>query len=941
MDDELKTKEQLIAELARLRQRNAELEKPKEDLPRLVRKGEEPSPKFLHDAFDSTAAALSIVDAEGRVVWLNRAFERYFGLRREDIVGQDKRTLICERFRHIVAEPEAFAEKVLAAYGDNTFLERFEFRVLPEGDREERWLEHWSQPIRSGLGLGGRIEHYCDITLWKKAADELKLQTASLEKLISSAPEAIAVLDPTDRVVRINREFTNLFDYTPDHAIGRPINDLVAPVHLREEADRLSRTVMRGGTVKAESVRQRRDGSLVQVSILGTPISADDGTTGIYAIYRDITKRKEAEEALRSSERRLADIINFLPDATLVIDTQGKVIAWNQAMEHMTGVRADEILGKGDYEYALPFYGVKRPILIDLVLRPDQETENLYHSITREGETVIGEVYIPSLRGGAHLWGKARPLRDSQGNVVGAIEAIRDFTEKKQAEEERQISEEKMRRIIEASPIGIRIIQHDRFVYVNPAFVRMFGYSGPEEILGKPSEAAYAPQDRELVHRRRRARLAGGAAPSFYELQGLKKSGETFDISVWVTVIEYQGEPAVLGFVVDKSAEKSLRAQLLQAQKMEAIGTLAGGVAHDFNNLLQAVHGYAELLLIGKNMGTPGYRELNEIIRAAKRGGELTRQLLTFSRKMESRLRPIDLNHEVNEVYKILIRTIPKMIQIELQLAPDLPPVNADPVQIEQVMMNLAINAKDAMPKGGRLTVKTKRVRLGRNHCRKHPEAKPGQYVLLRVTDTGHGMEREILERVFEPFFTTKGVGKGTGLGLSTVYGIVKGHGGHITCASEPGAGTQFEIYLPVAEMDDQDLVNMTERQAVPKSHRETVLLVEDEDVVAGLASETLTRSGYTVLTAPDGETALSIYERERTRIDLVILDLIMPGMGGRQCLEELLRINPKVKIIIASGHSPDGYPQEFLDAGAREFLRKPYKMGELLRSVRNVLDEE
>jgi two-component system cell cycle sensor histidine kinase/response regulator CckA len=940
MDDESKTRAQLIAELTALRQRNAELERSRKDLPQMMRETEERSFTFLNDGLDSAAVGISIVNAEWTVVWVNRAFERYFGLRREEIVGQDNRALIRERLSHIIAEPKTFAEKVLATYRENTFLERFECRVLPEGDREERWLEHWSQPIRSGLYLGGRIEQYCDITLWKKTADELKLQTAYLEKLIASAPEAIAVLDPTERVVRINREFTNLFDYAPDHAIGRPINDLVAPTYLRDEAERLSRTVIGGGTVKAESVRRRRDGSLVQVSILGTPISADDGTTGIYAIYRDITKRKEAEEALKSSERRLADIINFLPDATLVIDTRGRVIAWNQAMEQMSRVRADEILGKGDYEYALPFYGVRRPILIDLALSSDHQTEKLYHSLKREGETLIGEVYIPSRQGGVHLWGKARPLRDSQGNVVGAIEAIRDFTEKKKAEEERQNSEEKMRRIIEASPIGIRIIQHDRFAYVNPAFVRMFGYSGAEEILGEPSEAAYAPQERGLVHRRRRARLAGEAAPSFYELQGLKKNGETFDISVWVTVIEYQGEPAVLGFVVDKSAEKSLRAQLLQAQKMEAIGTLAGGVAHDFNNLLQAVQGYAELLLIGKNMESPGYRELHEIIRAAKRGGELTRQLLTFSRKMESRLRPIDLNYEVNEVYKILIRTIPKMIQIELQLAPDLRPVNADPVQVEQVMMNLAINAKDAMPQGGRLTIKTRTVRLGRDYCRKHPEARPGQYALLVVTDTGQGMESEILERVFEPFFTTKGVGKGTGLGLSTVYGIVKGHGGHITCASEPGVGTRFEIYLPVAKVDDKDLLNMREREAVPKWGNETVLLVEDEDFVAGLACETLTRSGYTVLMAPDGETALSVYEKERARIDLVILDLIMPGMGGSRCFEELMRMNPRVKIIIASGHSPDGYPQEFLDAGAREFLRKPYEMSELLGRVRNVLDE-
>jgi PAS domain S-box-containing protein len=459
MKDELKTREQLLAELARLRERNGELERSARKLAQAGSESEEWHRPILNDVLDSAAVAIVILNAEFRVVWVNRAFARYFGLGREEIVGQDKRTLIRERISRIVAEPETFAERILATYRENAFLEHFECRVLPGGDREERWLAYWSKPIQSGLHLGGRIEQYCDITVWKKTADELKLQTASLEKLIETAPEAIAVLDPTERVIRINREFTKLFGYAPLSAIGRPINDLVAPIHLRDEAERLSRTVMGGGTVKAESVRQRRDGSLVQVSILGTPIAADDGTTGIYAIYHDITKRKEAEEALKSSERRLADIINFLPDATFVIDTKRTVIAWNQAMEQMSGVRADEILGKGDYEYALPFYGVRRPILIDLALSSDEETEKLYHSMKREGETLIAEVYIPSLRGGAHLWGKARPLRDSRGNVVGAIEAIRDFTERKKAEEERKSSEEKMRRIIEASPIGIRIIR--------------------------------------------------------------------------------------------------------------------------------------------------------------------------------------------------------------------------------------------------------------------------------------------------------------------------------------------------------------------------------------------------------------------------------------------------------------------------------------------------
>ena len=802
MKDESKKGEHLLSEQNRLDERESDLEGSATRLGQKALEHEQRYHALLGDVLDASPVGIIILDNRFRVTWVNRALERFFGVRREELVGRDKRVLIADRIKHIFAEPDTFANRLLDAYRGNSFVEGFECRVLPDGDREERWLEHWNQPIRTGLYDGGRIEYYYDITARKRAADELKVQKAYLEKLIESAPEAIAVLDPSDRVVKINRGFTELFGYGAEEARGRPINDLVAPPHLLEEAERFSNIAMGGDTVKAESVRRRADGALVHVAVLGTPILGDDGPSGIYAIYQDIIDRKKAEEERRSSEQ-------------------------------------------------------------------------------------------------------------------------------------------KMRVIIEASPIGIRISQHDRYVYANPACVNMYGYDSAEEILGLPVEALYAPEYREVVRRRRRDRLAGEPVPALYEAKGIKKGGECFDIAIWVTVIDYQAKPAVLSFVVDTSAEKTLRAQLLQAQKMEAIGTLAGGVAHDFNNLLQAVQGYAELLLAGKRREEPGYRELHQIVHAAKRGGELTRQLLTFSRKLESTLRPVDLNREIQEVYKLLTRTIPKMIEIELRLADDLRTIYADPVQVEQVIMNLAINAKDAMPEGGKLSIETRNVRLDWRHSRNHPGVEPGLYSLLVVTDTGHGMDQETLEHVFEPFFTTKGVGRGTGLGLATVYGIVKSHGGHIACTSEFGAGARFDVYLPVADEEEEKVPEVRDTEVPAGWGSETILLVDDETSVAGLAIEMLDKSGYTVLAASDGETALRIYEKEGERIALVILDLIMPGMGGSRCLEELVRMNPQIRVIVASGVVADGYRQEVLDAGARDFLQKPYEMNELVRRVRNVLDEE
>ena len=383
-----------------------------------------------------------------------------------------------------------------------------------------------------------------------------------------------------------------------------------------------------------------------------------------------------------------------------------------------------------------------------------------------------------------------------------------------------------------------------------------------------------------------------------------------------------------------------IQAQFRQAQKMEAVGTLAGGIAHDFNNLLQAVQGYAQLLQLKKGKEESGQREISQIIRAAERGADLTRKLLTFSRKVESELRPIELNYEVESVRLLLERTIPKMIQMEFHLAEDLNIVNADPGQVEQILMNLAVNSKDAMPEGGRFTVETANVSLDENYCMMHPQVRPGEYVQLTVSDNGHGMSGETLEHIFEPFYTTKETGKGTGLGLATVYGIVKCHNGHITCYSELDEGTTFKIYFPAVKSRDKIIRPQAEPVAL-RGGTEIILLVDDEEAIRFLGTEILEEVGYTVLTATDGESALQLYREKHPRISLVILDLIMPGMGGKRCLVELLEVDPEARVVIASGYSPDGPTREILKNGAKGFVSKPYDLRQMLNVVRQVLDQD
>jgi nitrogen-specific signal transduction histidine kinase/CheY-like chemotaxis protein len=403
-------------------------------------------------------------------------------------------------------------------------------------------------------------------------------------------------------------------------------------------------------------------------------------------------------------------------------------------------------------------------------------------------------------------------------------------------------------------------------------------------------------------------------------------------------LITWEGRPATLNFLRDISEQREVEKQLRHAQKMEAIGTLAGGIAHDFNNLLQAIQGYAELLLLDRAKDDKDYAELREIAGAAGRGGDLTGRLLTFGRKVESKRRPLDINRQLTQIRKLLVRTIPKMINIELRLDEKLDTVNADPTQIEQALMNLAVNAKDAMSEGGSLVIETKNSALDEDFCRIHSGIEPGDYVLISVSDTGCGMDKDTLEHIFEPFYSTKELGGGTGLGLAMVYGIVKSHDGHIACHSEPGEGTTFGIHLPAIESFEETAeVEVTD---IPRRGTESILVVDDDESIARFGRRILEKHGYTVHSAVDGESALELYRKEGQQIDLIVLDLIMPGMGGRKCLEQLLEMNPDVKVIIASGLSDTAPVNEVQKAGARSFVGKPFEIRQMLEVVREVLDE-
>ncbi len=521
-----------------------------------------------------------------------------------------------------------------------------------------------------------------------------------------------------------------------------------------------------------------------------------------------------------------------------------------------------------------------------------------------------------------------------------AEEALRHSEERyRKLYEEATRREELYRSLLQSSADAVVIYDLEGAVqYVSPTFTRIFGWA-LHELAGK--RIPFVPEsERKRTMEIIQDLLDHGTPCSSFETLRTTKDGKSVQVSVSASRYDdHEGKPAgMLVMLRDISSQKELEARLSQAHKMEAIGTLAGGIAHDFNNILQAISGYTQLLMMKKDPGHPDHSMLTAIDRSARRASELTERLLIFGRKVESRLRPVDLNHEVKQVISLLERTIPKMIHIQAEPADDLKIISGDPVQLEQVVMNMAVNARDAMPEGGSLKLSTRNVSLDRAFCMLHPGVEPGDYVLLEMTDTGQGIDPAVMDHIYEPFFTTKGTGQGTGLGLAMVYGIVKSHGGTINCSSSYGKGTSFRIYFPVLDLDDVPDFDVAEKEMVPGGN-ERILLVDDEESILEIACDILHRYGYKSVTAKKGEDALDIYRAQKDMIDLVVLDLNMPGIGGKKCLIALKEMDPEAKVVVATGHTTTDQAREALELGAVRFIPKPYRLKDLLKTLREVLD--
>ena len=516
-----------------------------------------------------------------------------------------------------------------------------------------------------------------------------------------------------------------------------------------------------------------------------------------------------------------------------------------------------------------------------------------------------------------------------------AVCVIRDVSDLRAAEQAREESEDRFMGLAEQSTIGVFLIQDNVFRYVNDRLARIFGYPTSAMAGAMGLEDLACPEDRPTVAESIRKKAPVETQSLRCEFTGLRKDGETVCVEAHASIVRYRGRPAVIGTLLDESDRKKLEAQLIQSEKMKAIGTLAGGIAHDFNNILMAIQGYTSLMLHHLDSSHVHFSKLKGVEKLVESGSDLTRQLLGFASGGTYEIRPADLNEIVRKTSTMFARTR-KEITIRSRYESDPCVVDADGGQIEQMLLNLYVNAWQAMPEGGTLVLATENVTLDREFVRPY-SANPGKYAKISVADSGVGMDAKTREHIFEPFFTTKKRTVGTGLGLASVYNIVKGHDGIITVASEKGCGATFCVYLPLSKRTVEKIDPPS--QAVLRGV-ETVLLVDDEETVVTVSKDMLEALGYSVLIARSGQEAITIFEKEWDRIDLVILDVIMPDMGGAETFDGMRKIDPSARVVLSSGYSLDGLAARIMERGCKAFIQKPFTINLLSQKLREVLGE-
>jgi PAS domain S-box-containing protein len=780
-----------------------------------------------------------------------------------------------------------------------------------------------------------------DITERKKAEEALLESEERLRSIVETAKDGVVNINSEGNIIFWNKAAEEMFGYSFDEIMGEPVTILMPPRFFENYESRMDDVVSTEQSEilrrKAEVVGLRKDGTEFPVE---HSIACWETKDGIFytTILRDVTERKKAEREIIETRDFLENVFSTTTDGIMISDPKGYVVRVNKAIEEMLGFTQKELIGKHTGELApLDEHQVEIGTILMTHLREHGFVKNFEAAwLRKDGSLCPIELNITK------FW-------DSEGNSPGAVSVVRDITERKQADAALRESEERFRSIMENANDTILFVDSKGYIrFWNRKAEELYGYT-PDEVLGKP-HSVLVPKRLQEIHNNWMEKFLSldesAISGKIVEGIGERKDGSEFYVETSTALLKQEGETYLVAILRDiterKQAEEEkakLEAQLRQSQKMEAVGLLAGGIAHDFNNILTAIIGYASLLQMKIKEDEHLKPHAEQILAASQRAANLTQSLLAFSRKQIINPRPLNISEIITKMEKLWGRIIGEDIDLQTTLAAGDTTVMADPGQIEQVLMNLVTNARDAMPLGGHLIISTERTEIDHTYIRAHGYGTPGEYMLISVSDTGAGMDAKTCEKIFEPFFTTKEVGKGTGLGLAMAYGIIKQHNGYINCYSEPGKGTTFKVYLPVNKEAGETPVAQ-QPAPEPAGGSETILVAEDDADVRKLSRETLEHFGYTVLEAVDGEDAVRVFLENKEKIHLLLLDVVMPNKNGKEAYNEIKKMRPDIKAIFISGYTANIIHQKGLLDKELDFILKPVSPADLVRKVREVLNK-
>jgi PAS domain S-box-containing protein len=765
----------------------------------------------------------------------------------------------------------------------------------------------------------GAVGAFIDITERKRAETQLQATADRLKAILEHAPVGIVTNDRECHLLEPNAAYQRICGYSAEELIGKKFTDHTHPDDIAKTLQSYEQL----GSNKLQSYEMekryiRKDGKIIWIRVTASRLNEE---TNI-GIIEDITARKQAEQQLRTTADRLKAILDNAPVGVSIVDRDGRIVESNAAYQRITGFSGDELIG-------MNFKDITHPEDLPRNLK-------LFNEIATSPTQVFAMEKRYICKDGRTIWVRVIGSGLSDDQRIGIIE---DVTENKWSQQALAESEERLRTIVELAPDGIFVVSDQgQIIEVNQAACKQLGYTRSQLLQLKIFDFISPRFARRVV-----ARLRGQVSSGSYESAHIRADGVEVPVELSVTKIMFHGQSALLGIARDISDRKraeeqreKLEQQLRQAQKMEAIGRLAGGIAHDFNNLLMVIQSHAERLQKRFPDHDALQRNTREIMKAADRAASLTRQMLAFSRKQVLSPVVFDLNAVINDTAKMLSRLIGEDIELRVSAAESLWAIKADADQIVQVLMNLCVNARDAMPQGGTLTIATGNVNVEEGSVGRQSFVSPGKYVSFSVTDTGMGISKEVQGQIFDPFFTTKEVGKGTGLGLSTVYGIVKQSGGYISVDSELGQGACFTVFLPGV---NHPIISKISAQAEAQPPGiGTILVAEDEEALRETICDCLRSLGYMVLEAGSGQQALAVASQHEGNIDLLVTDLVMPGMSGRELAQMLGSLRLDLKTIYMSGYADDAVLRHGIPELGAAFLQKPFYLDTLARKVRDTL---